>query len=292
MKNLKNKTLIPSVNFHLWEPCNFRCKFCFATFQDVKKSILPKGHLPKDEALKLIDLIAESGFSKITFAGGEPTLCPWIGDLIVQAKIKGLTTMIVTNGTGIHEQFLSDVNGFLDWVVLSIDSIEPGFNLRSGRHQNTKIIPDAEYYEVKINLVNKWNIKLKINTVINNSNYKDYKLTPFIISQKPIRWKIFQTLKVEGQNDKQFDEISITEDKFKSFLDANNIQDLPFAIVENNKAMTGTYIMIDPAGRFFDNTKGYHTYSAPILKVGVQTALSGISYDFDEFVERGGLYDF
>src|SRR3954471_20822790 len=77
---------IPSVNFHLWEPCNFRCKFCFATFQDVKKSILPKGHLPKDQAMQVVRRLAESGFEKITFAGGEPTLCPWIGDLIALAN--------------------------------------------------------------------------------------------------------------------------------------------------------------------------------------------------------------
>ena len=31
----------PSVNFHLWEPCNMRCRFCFATFQDVKQTVLP-----------------------------------------------------------------------------------------------------------------------------------------------------------------------------------------------------------------------------------------------------------
>ena len=77
---------IPSVNYHLWEPCNMRCKFCFATFQDVKQSILPKGHLPKEDALQLIKLFADFGFEKITFVGGEPTLCPWLPELIAYAK--------------------------------------------------------------------------------------------------------------------------------------------------------------------------------------------------------------
>lgn len=30
---------IPSVNYHIWEPCNMRCRFCFATFQDVKAEL-------------------------------------------------------------------------------------------------------------------------------------------------------------------------------------------------------------------------------------------------------------
>lgn len=287
----KNQTLIPSVNFHLWEPCNFRCKFCFATFQDVRKTILPKGHLPKQEALNLIDKLAEAGFSKITFAGGEPTLCPWIGDLIVRAKIKGFTTMIVTNGTGLNDQFFRDIEGFLDWVVISIDSAVPLFNLQSGRHQGSKIVPNSQYYQEKVALVKKWSIKLKINTVINKTNYKDYSLAPFIISLRPKRWKIFQTLKVEGQNDKHFDEISINDKKFESFIEANCIKDIPFTVVEDNKAMTGTYIMIDPAGRFFDNTKGTHSYSESILKVGVQEALLAITYSFNDFIGREGLYD-
>ena len=89
----------PSVNFHLWEPCNMRCRFCFATFQDVKQTVLPRGHLPREQALVVVEQLAAAGFDKITFAGGEPTLCPWLGELIALAKQRGLTTMLVTNGS-------------------------------------------------------------------------------------------------------------------------------------------------------------------------------------------------
>ena len=34
---------IPSVNFHLWKPCNMKCNFCFATFQDVGTRLSPWG---------------------------------------------------------------------------------------------------------------------------------------------------------------------------------------------------------------------------------------------------------
>jgi radical S-adenosyl methionine domain-containing protein 2 len=144
--NMKTKIQIPSVNFHLWEPCNFNCKYCFAAFQDVRKTILPKGHLSKEKALELVNELAGAGFSKITFAGGEPTLCPWIEDLIVTAKTKGLVTMIVTNSTRINENFLNKVGGYLDWVVFSIDSTVPAINKEVGRHQGVKIIPDQNFY--------------------------------------------------------------------------------------------------------------------------------------------------
>ena len=83
-----------------------RCKFCFATFQDVKQTILPKGHLPENEALKVVEKIAAAGFEKITFAGGEPLLCKWLPNLIRKAKQLGMTTMIVTNGSKLTDAFL------------------------------------------------------------------------------------------------------------------------------------------------------------------------------------------
>ena len=95
------KTLPPSINFHLWRPCNMKCKFCFATFED-SRDYLPKGHLPQEEHLNLINEIIKTGFSKITFVGGEPTLCKWLPNLIKRAKEGGLTTMIVTNLSLIH----------------------------------------------------------------------------------------------------------------------------------------------------------------------------------------------
>ena len=93
-----------------------RCRFCFATFQDVKRDMkLPKGHLSESDCILVVDQVAAYGFEKINFAGGEPTLCPWLPNLIVQAKGQGLITSIVTNGSRINEQWLADVNGFLDW---------------------------------------------------------------------------------------------------------------------------------------------------------------------------------
>src|SRR5207237_8400512 len=98
----------------LWQPCNMRCSFCFARFEDVR-AVLPPGHLSEPEAIKLTSVLA-SRFKKITFAGGEPTLCPWLPSLVRTAKRVGATTMIVTNGTRLDEDYLASFAGALDWV--------------------------------------------------------------------------------------------------------------------------------------------------------------------------------
>ena len=61
-------------------------------------------------------------------------------------------------------------------------------------------------------------------------------------------------------------------------------------VPETNDLMTGSYVMVDPAGRFFDNVAGHHTYSRPILEVGVEEALRDVSIAPEKFLSRGGSY--
>ncbi|MCD4664242.1 MAG: radical SAM protein, partial [Bacteroidales bacterium] len=143
---MNKNQIIPSVNFHLWEACNMRCKFCFATFQDVKQSVLPKGHLPKEQAVEVVKQLADFRFQKITFAGGEPTLCPWLFDLIRTAKNAGMTTMIVTNSSKLTDKFLSENKKSLDWIAISIDSLTKTTNLSIGRAISGRKVLSENYY--------------------------------------------------------------------------------------------------------------------------------------------------
>ena len=67
---MRTPIAIPSVNYHLWKPCNMKCGFCFATFQDIHRRILPKGHLGREDSLIVVERLARAGFQKINFAGG------------------------------------------------------------------------------------------------------------------------------------------------------------------------------------------------------------------------------
>lgn len=282
-----------SVNFHLWEPCNMKCRHCFAKFQDVKREMdLPKGHLPKQDCILVLDQIAEFGFEKINFAGGEPTLCPWLPDLIVRAKEHGMVTSIVTNGSRITDQWLNDLNGNLDWIGLSIDTVDPEKLIRLGRAIGGKVPITAEEYLNIIGEIKRHNIRLKINTVVTSVNWEE-DFTPFIQLARPERWKLLQALSVKGQNDAYIDDFAITMEQFETYVQRNHIvEDEGIRVIpESNEAMTESYVMIDPAGRFFDNVQGFYRYSEPILKVGVEAALKQVSINPERFRQRGGEYD-
>ena len=281
----------PSVNFHLWEPCNMACGFCFAGFKDVKSAVLPKGHLIRDDALRVVEGLCGFGFEKINFAGGEPTLCPWLPDLIGLAKTRGLTTSIVTNGSRLTEEWLDGVEGNLDWVALSIDSVDPDTLIRIGRAQRGKPMSADAYSRVAESLRRR-GVRLKVNTVVNRCNHAE-DMTAFIRSVMPQRWKLLQALRVEGQNDGEFESFAVSEREFDAYTERNRGVESSGIVVtpESNALMRGSYVMVDPAGRFFDNESGGHRYSRPILEVGVEEALREVFVDAARFRERGGLYD-
>ena len=282
---------VPSVNFHLWQPCNMRCGFCFAAFQDVKQNILPKGHLGENGCLQVVDLLAQAGFEKINFAGGEPTLCPWLSDLIRLAKKHGLTTSIVTNGTGVTRRWLDTLNGSLDWIALSIDTIDPAKLRQLGRAVHNNPVTEEEYLRT-ISMIREYQIRPKINTVVTSVTWED-DFTEFIGLARPERWKILQVLAVKGQNDKHIEDYAITNVQFAAYVERNRIVecDRIAVVAEGNDLMTGSYVMVDPAGRFFDNVQGVHNYSRPIIEVGVDEALKDVSVDSERFLRRGGRYD-
>jgi hypothetical protein len=48
--------------------------------------------------------------------------------------------------------------------------------------------------------------------------------------------------------------------------------------------MTGSYIMIDPMGRFFDNVDGRLVYGPSILDVGVAQAFAEVRWERERMV--------
>lgn len=288
--NKFDTNVIPSVNYHLWRACNANCGFCFATFED-SKGYIPKGHLSEEESIRIIDEIISAGFKKITFAGGEPTLCKWLPKLIKRAKLGGLTTMIVTNGFMLSNNYLKKLRGSLDWIAISIDSISSETNRKTGRNTR-QMIPDEDFYRKIILNIKKNEFRLKINTVVSKSNYLE-NLNDFIISTKPDRWKVFQTLLINGQNSNNISEFEVSDMQFQMFMDNHaSLENYKINVVfEKNEDMLKSYVMIDPAGRFYGNSGKKYVYSAPILEVGIIPAYSQIEVIYQKFLSRQGLYD-
>lgn len=266
-----------TVSFHIVKPCNMACKFCYATFDDMHVQSMSV-YDAKNVILKLF----LAGVQKITFAGGEPMLYKELDSCIAYAKSLNMTTSIITNGSLITDEWLWNMRKHLDWIGLSVDSLVPATNELIGRKAKRPV-----HYFALIDMIKQYGFKLKINTVVNIYN-KDEDFNEFITKFAPKRWKVFQALRVEGQNDKQFDEIKVTTKQYNSFIKRHSLQ--PSLVPENNEAMTGSYLLIDPQGRLFENSAGKHTYSDSLINNSFEHCAEQINLDRDMFIKRGGLY--
>jgi radical S-adenosyl methionine domain-containing protein 2 len=286
---MEQAVLPPSVNYHLTAACNMRCHGCFATFHDVRDRV-PRGMLPRECQVALVDILA-THFDKVTFAGGEPTLCPWLVVLLDTVKRNGGTTMLVTNGSRLDPATLADLAGRLDWLTLSIDSAQPGIHQRLGRALKGVPLEPRRYVEVA-DAARALGIGVKVNTVVSALNAEE-DMRPFIRRLAPERWKLLQMLPVTGQNDGGVGPLLISPKEFRAFNDRHRdlANDGIEVIPEDNAAMTGSYAMVDPAGRFFDNTTGAHRYSPPILDVGLLPAWQHVTFAPATFTNRGGVYE-
>jgi MoaA/NifB/PqqE/SkfB family radical SAM enzyme len=80
------------VNIETTLRCNLACTFCD------KRS--PQGtQMDTGRACRLIDELADAGTCSVCFDGGEPLLHPGIGEIIAQARRRGLRVALSTNGT-------------------------------------------------------------------------------------------------------------------------------------------------------------------------------------------------
>jgi len=108
-----------SINLDLTTACNFRCTHCIDL--DILNQQIMFEH---ENLLNSLDRMSKKGLkSVILIGGGEPTLYPKLGEIIIFLKEKGIKIGIVTNGSNMEK--ISEIAHLFDnndWIRLSLDS--------------------------------------------------------------------------------------------------------------------------------------------------------------------------
>lgn len=84
---------------------------------------------------------------------------------------------------------------YLDWIALSIDSMDEATEIKLKRGEGEHIF---HCKEIAI-WAHELGIRLKINSVITSLNFTQ-DMKNLIFELKPDRWKAFQLLQIEGEN--------------------------------------------------------------------------------------------
>ena len=255
-----------------------------------KTLLQDRSSLSKPINIALAELLGKS-FSKISIAGGEALLCPYIVEIFGLLKINGATTSLVTNGARLIDEpeLLDKLAPVVDWIGISIDSFDPVTQKALGRAKGGRAYSPEQYAHLAAR-IKQYGIRLKVNSVVTTLNADEY-MAPWITKMEPERWKVFQVLPIEDQNNGAVNDLLISEKVFGKFTARHRKELGSLVVAESNEAMKGTYAMIDPAGRFFDNVTGRLHYSRPIQDVGLPAAWEDVKFDMQRFRSRGGEYN-
>lgn len=221
--------------------------------------------------------------SSLSLAGGEPLLYEReIIRIAALAKEIGFDVSVISNGSRLTRDLIAELAPQLSVLGLSLDSAQPATNREIGRaDRHAQVLSLEELTEI-VALGRKLNpaLRLKINTVVNALNFTE-DMSPLIGQLSPDKWKMLRMLPTVTSD------LAIAEHEFAEFIDRHAaLGDIISA--EDNSEMVESYIMIDPRGRFFQNSLsgcGYR-YSAPILDVGAAEAFRQISWLADKFQAR------
>ena len=97
-------------------------------------------------------------------------------------------------------------------------------------------------------------VRIKLNTVVTALNWQE-DVSELVRRIRPDRWKAFQVLEIHGENEGKVRQLLISADQYAQFvarhqhLAAERIGLVP----EDNDAMRGSYVMINPQEQFFAN---------------------------------------
>ncbi|WP_402374570.1 viperin family antiviral radical SAM protein [Isoptericola rhizosphaerae] len=278
-----------TANFHFIKSCNFRCDYCYATFAD----LVGRPVLPDEQLFELTRRLARR-HTKVTLVGGEPTLYRRLPDLLGAVKAEGALTNLVTNGSRIDVAWLQANAANLDFLTISIDSASADIQHLLGRAAHGGKTLSVEHYTTLADEARRRGIVVKLNTVVTTRNQRD-DMADLVRRLAPERWKLLQAAPVEGQNDRFIADLTPTRDEFDEYVARHRdaLTESEIRVVDEPIDMIrGSYIMVDPLGRFFDSADGTHRYSDPILDVGIDAAFAQVEFDPDKFHARAGDADY
>lgn len=284
-----------SVNFFFSRKCNKECGFCFHT----EKTSYVASEADMQRGLRLL---RAAGMRKINFAGGEPFLYPEKLAMLCRFCKQDLgleSVSIITNGTKVTRRWMEQHGRWVDVLGVSCDSFDERTNVAIGRGTGENV---AQLFRIR-GWCRELGIKFKLNTVVCAHNWRE-DMADTVARLDPFRWKVFQVLYVEGENDagetdarsdrrkRDAKKLLITDEQYESFCEKH--RHLPCCIPEPNSVMAASYLLLDEYLCFLDKGGGRSggvRQSRSILDVGVEEAMGEVRWDREAFEKRGGVYE-
>lgn len=172
---------IKYLTFEISSKCNMNCGFCFS---DWRNQVF---ELSTNQAKEIITYMKNKGLEAINFTGGEPLLRKDLDELLKFSKEQGLTIILSTNGILLEEK-LPLISNYVDYIGLPLDS----YDEKTHNEIRPTTFTDNHYKTIikLLDILKKYNIPVKINTIVTKKNYSKILDIGEIIPWKVISWKL------------------------------------------------------------------------------------------------------
>lgn len=109
------------LTIHLTNTCNLKCPYCYKDANYLERN---DKELSVEEVINYIKVAAKSGFVKVTFSGGEPTLWEHFEVLVSElTAFKDMEFHLITNGTtNLSDKVIKNMCSVFASIQISIDS--------------------------------------------------------------------------------------------------------------------------------------------------------------------------
>lgn len=294
IRNAPSSELV--INWHMTEACNYRCRYCYSKWHaGAGKELI---HSPEGSAAMLAEIArhfspdnprnqARLGMQwdsvRLSLAGGEPLLYSReVAGVVALARSLGFKVSLITNGSRLTQPLMAELAPQLSVLGLSLDSAIASTNREIGRADKHEQVLSLSNLAAIVESGRRLNpdLRVKLNTVVNALNFTEDMSQP-IRQLAPDKWKVLRMLPTITSD------LAIADHEFAEFIGRHQ-QLGEIMAAEDNNDMVESYIMIDPHGRFFQNTQnanGYR-YSEEILAVGAETAFRQICWQAEKFRSR------
>lgn len=249
--------------------------------------------------MRCLDMLHAYGMTKLNLAGGEPLLYPELVHRLIRFAKEELQVVvsIVSNASQVNADWLAENKNYLDYFAISCDSANDSINATIGRRERNA--SESDHTE-KVLQAAQWchdlSIPLKLNTVVCIHNVHE-DMTHFVRKVKPIRWKIFQVLLLQGENTGQSarriaNDLTVTSEQFQAYVDRHHcLQEEGIAIApEPNDDMQNSYLLLDECLRLLNCANDGKEAGVPVMEIGAHEAVSRSGFDKAAFLRRGGNY--
>ena len=230
-----------SVCWNITSRCNGECKFCYRLLSNRDNTL--------EQNRKVLKKLISMGIEKITWTGGEALLYNELSFLMKEAHKNGIKNNLITNGRLLDIERINEMEGYIDYITFSLDSLDNKVNEILGRGKNhaNHIIKLLDYI-----VDNKKNIKIKLNSIVTKINLENIKEVTKIAKKYPFeRWKIFKFLPLRSKARENEKDFIIDDNKYEELIKYIKKQKNICKVEEcKEEEIQLNYLLINPTGDF------------------------------------------